>query len=109
MHNAHDQELRSPGNVTDEASLQGIFMETPDIQEAKACSRFITETSVEFNTVSKGVFEIISKNKIILIFNTASDLPFIWSKIQHITSCYSSCFVSLLFLDLYVDNDAVTW
>lgn len=56
MHNAHDQELRSPGNVTDEASLQGIVVETPVTEEVKACPRFITETPVEFNTVSKGIF-----------------------------------------------------
>lgn len=50
MDNAHDQELRSPGNVMDEASLQGVFMETTVIQEVKACPRFITETPVEFNS-----------------------------------------------------------
>lgn len=43
----------------DEASLLRIFMETPIIQEVKACLRFITETPVEFNKVSKGIFEII--------------------------------------------------
>lgn len=106
MDNVHDQELRSPES---EASLWGIFMETPVIQEVKPCPRFITETPVEFNTVSKGVYEIISKNKIMFIFNMASDLPFIWSKILHITFCYSSGFVSLLFLNLYVDTDTVSW
>lgn len=95
--------------VRDEARLQGIFMETPVIQEVKACPRLITETPVEFKKVSKGIFEIISKNKIIPICNMASDLPFIWSKILHITVCYSSGFVSLLFLDLYVNTDTVSW
>lgn len=84
-------------------------METPVIQEVKACPRLITETPVEFKKVSKGIFEIISKNKIIPICNMASDLPFIWSKILHITVRYSSGFVSLLFLDLYVNTDTVSW
>lgn len=44
-----------------------------------------------------------------LICNMASDLPFIWSKILHITVFYSSGFVSLLFLDVYVDTDTASW
>lgn len=109
MHNAHDQELISPGNVLDEASLQEIFMETPLIQEVKACPRFITKIPVEFNEASKVIFENISKNKIMLICNMASDLPFIWHKVLHITVFYSSGFVSLLFLDLHVNTDTVSW
>lgn len=93
----------------DEASLQGIFMETPVIQEVKVHPRFITGTPVEFNTVSKGIFETTSNNKIMFICSMASDLPFIWSKILHITVCYSSGFVPLLFLDAYVDNDTASW
>lgn len=39
----------------------------------------------------------------------ASVLPFIQGEILHIKVYYISGFVSLLFLDPYVDTDTVSW
>lgn len=75
------------------------------------CPRFITETPVDFNTMNGDILDMISKNRIMLI------LSFTWFplylsfgvKLYILKFATVQFFVSLLFLDPYVDTDTVSW